>query len=155
LVDEISVLCGASSDGGAGDQDGGAGDQDGGASGGDAGECTPSSCTTADPCKVADCTPAGCVISDAADGTACGGTTCTGVARCQAGTCVPATPECTSSNPCVVATCDEVNGCQLTAAPAGTACGSPPDMCSTAPTCDGAGTCQQGQPVTCTSSNPC
>jgi hypothetical protein len=106
---------------------------------GDACECAAGSCSAPDPCHIATgCANGTCSVAPAPDGTSCSdGNACNGVETCQAGACTAgAAPSCGSNDPCVVGSCDAVDGCRLTPAPDGTSC----SLAHAAGTC-GAGRC--------------
>lgn len=61
---------------------------------------------------------------------------------------------CDDSDPCTTDVC--ISGaCVHDPAPAGTACGGDPNLCVTAASCDGAGSCLAGEPLVTDDGNPC
>jgi YVTN family beta-propeller protein/cysteine-rich repeat protein len=102
-----------------------------------------------------DCCSSTCQ-SEAA-GTPCpDATVCNGDETCDgAGACVVGPPlACHDGNPCTLDTCDALAGCLYPDALAGTPC---PDatVCNGDETCDGAGGCLPGTPLTCVDGLPC
>ena len=128
-----------------------------------AGACVgsnPVTCTATDQCHVAGtCDPHTGVCSNpaAADGTACSdGNACTQTDTCQAGACVGGNPvTCTASDQCHVAgTCDPATGqCSNPAVADGAAC-TDGNGCTQTDTCQ-AGACVGGAPVVCGASDQC
>ena len=117
---------------------------------------TPAVISTSNPCEVGSCDPVkGVTYSPASAGTTCGGDQCVGISTCNAsGTCVPGTPAVIStSNPCMVGTCDPVKGVSYAPVAAGTTCGG--DQCVGIATCNAVGTCVPGTPAVISHSNPC
>ena len=130
-----------------------------------AGACVgaePVVCPAPEPCHVAGvCNPQNgqCTSPPAPNGTVCDdGDACTRTDTCQAGTCVGGVPVvCTASDQCHDAgTCDPASGeCTNPAAADGTAC-SDGNACTQqhGEVCQ-AGTCVGGVPVVCTASDQC
>jgi hypothetical protein len=127
-----------------------------------AGMCTGSAvtCTPRDQCHVAGtCDPATGECSDppAADGTACDdGDLCTQGDACQAGGCAAGEPVvCAPADDCHVAgTCDPATGeCSTPVAADGTACDDG-DLCTRSSLCE-AGTCVGSDPVICVAFDDC
>jgi hypothetical protein len=128
-----------------------------------AGVCVPGaakSCSALDQCHVAGtCDPGSGVCSNPTkgNGTSCNdGNSCTTIDQCMAGSCVGTTPIiCTASDQCHVAgTCDPGSGtCSNPAASDGTGC-SDGNACTQSDTCQ-SGSCQGGNPVTCTPLDSC
>ena len=113
-------------------------------------------CAPSDPCHVAGvCNPATgfCSNPNAADGTSCNdANACTEGDTCQQGECVGgAAVVCETDNPCLVASCNPVSGCETTPKAAGTTCADT-DVCDGEEACDGDGNCVAGTPVSC---GPC
>ncbi len=128
-----------------------------------AGTCTgaaPVTCGALDQCHAAGtCDPATGTCSNPAkaDGAACNdGDACTQIDTCQAGTCAGAAPvTCAALDQCHLAgTCNPATGqCSNPAAPDGTAC-SDGDLCTRTDACQ-AGTCTGTSPVTCLPADQC
>jgi RHS repeat-associated protein len=80
---------------------------------------------------------------------------CNGLETCSPAGCVPGTPPSVDDgNPCTADACDPVAGVTHTPVAAGTSC-SNGDACDGAEVCDAAGSCVEGTPVTCSSSDQC
>ncbi|HSA21155.1 MAG TPA: C25 family cysteine peptidase [Myxococcota bacterium] len=114
-------------------------------------------CADTDPCTDDVFSGAGCEHPAAADGTACDdGDPCTLEDACLAGACADSTPlACEPLDACHVAgTCDPATGeCSHPPAADGTACDDA-DACTLADTCQ-AGACQAGTPVVCEALDAC
>jgi len=125
-----------------------------------AGVCKPGAglnCDDHNPCTADSCGTSGCVHTPVTDGTSCSdGNLCNGAETCKAGVCSPGTPvACKASDQCHVAgTCNPATGqCSNPAATDGTAC-SDGNKCTSGEVCK-AGACGGGTPVTCTASDQC
>ena len=117
-------------------------------------------CDDGQACTEDGCDPsAGCTHAVSV-GVACfAKNACVANATCQAnGKCVGVTVVCPApAQPCVVATCSPVSGCQLapSAVPAGVACDDG-NACTSADLCDGTlGGCVGSKAVLCKDGNPC
>jgi RHS repeat-associated protein len=109
------------------------------------------------PCTADTCDPAhGVSHTPAANGTSCAdANVCNGAETCQSATCSPGTPVAVDdNNPCTDDTCDPTAGVAHTPRAAGSSC-SDFDLCNGTETCDGAGTCRPGTPVSIDTSNAC
>jgi hypothetical protein len=126
------------------------------------GQCVgvdPVVCDPPDACHgPGTCLPAtgSCSYPDLPDGTPCGdGNACLTGASCRGGVCQAGTTvDCSTDNPCLTARCDPVRGCVTTPKGAGTSCDDG-DVCNGTRTCDGAGECRPGTPVTCAPCRRC
>jgi hypothetical protein len=125
-----------------------------------AGSCQPGpgkDCNDNNPCTADMCDPnsGNCTHVPVSDGTSCSdGNACNGLETCQKGACAPGTPpNCTSTNPCEVGSCDPTNGCILTPVADGTTCTSTVGCGSTA-ACKG-GACTVTNGPNCDDGNPC
>ncbi len=110
------------------------------------------------PClSPAVCTAGACVYAPVADGTACDdGNACTQTDVCQGGVCTGSNAVvCNASDACHVAgTCDPATGqCSNPNAANGTACNDG-SLCTQVDTCQ-SGVCTGGSPVVCTASDAC
>jgi hypothetical protein len=121
---------------------------------------TPVVCAASDQCHLAGaCDPATGVCSNPnkPNGTPCNdGNACTQTDTCQAGVCTGGNPVvCAPLDQCHVAgTCDPATGqCSNPAKVDGSACNDG-NACTTGETCQ-AGVCQGGTPVVCTASDQC
>ncbi|HEY7035087.1 MAG TPA: hypothetical protein VH482_27350 [Thermomicrobiales bacterium] len=115
-------------------------------------------CTPQDQCHSAACAPRTGCVQTPLTGTPCNAddSLCTQNDTCQAGTCVPGTPVvCAASDQCHVAgTCDPATGqCSNPAKPDGTACNDG-NACTQTDTCQ-SGVCVGGNPVSCPSGTEC
>jgi hypothetical protein len=120
----------------------------------------PVVCTASDQCHLAGtCAPASGLCSNPAkaNGTACNDANlCTQTDTCQSGACAGTNPVvCTASNACHLAgTCSPATGnCSNPAAPDGTGC-SDANACTTTDACQ-SGTCVGANPVVCTPLDVC
>lgn len=85
---------------------------------------------------------------------------CDGLERCIGKVCVPGTPlNCDPGEPCLMATCHPVFGCQIMAAPPGTPCGNQNSTpCDLPDSCNGDGECRSNRlpnGTPCPDGNPC
>ena len=127
-----------------------------------AGVCTGGTatvCTALDACHVAGtCNPKTgvCDNPDAPLGTSCDDNNlCNGIQTCTEGVCGGGTPlTCTTTNPCLTASCDPAKGCITTPKDKGTSCGDG-NACNGDEMCDGEGTCVPGTAVVCDECKSC
>jgi hypothetical protein len=120
------------------------------------GQClagTPVVCTASDQCHNAgtcDTSTGVCTNPSKPNGTACtDGDACTQPDTCQSGSCSSGAPvSVDDGNPCTADACNSTTGVTHTLLPAGTSCADQ-DPWNGAETCDAAGQCQPGTPVTC------
>lgn len=86
-------------------------------------------------------------------GNVCGGDSCN-TPTCQGGKCTTVKVVCDDGNECTADTCDPRTGCVFTPR-TGETCGTKPDACHEASTCDASGACVPGAAITCDDLNPC
>jgi hypothetical protein len=119
---------------------------------------TPPVVDDGNPCTADSCDPAtGVAHSPVSAGTSCadadlcnGEETCDGSGACVAGT----PPVVDDGNPCTADRCDPTTGIVHSPVSAGTSC-SDGNLCNGDETCDAAGTCAAGTPMTLDDGNPC
>ncbi|MCM2334072.1 MAG: hypothetical protein NDI82_08990, partial [Anaeromyxobacteraceae bacterium] len=125
------------------------------------GRCQPGApllCVDGRVCTTDRCDPAiGCVYENKAQATPCpDADLCDGTERCDSsGGCVDGPPlACDDASPCTTDGCDPATGCTYLNLPEATSCRDA-DACDGEERCDAAGRCVAGEPLTCTTSNPC
>ncbi|HVW30878.1 MAG TPA: LamG-like jellyroll fold domain-containing protein [Polyangiaceae bacterium] len=99
------------------------------------------------PCTTDACDSGVVMHTPVAAGTACSdGNACNGLETCNSSaTCTSGTPPVVDDgNPCTTDACDSATGVSHTPVSTGTSCGSAPDACHLAPTCDATAICQPG-----------
>ncbi len=115
------------------------------------------SCDDSNPCTLDACTNGACTHTAAADGTSCSdGNACTQTDACKNGVCVGSDlVTCTAKDQCHDAgSCDPATGqCSNPVKADGSACDDG-DACTQTDTCQ-AGACSGSNPVTCTASDAC
>jgi hypothetical protein len=119
---------------------------------------TPVDCNDQNACTADSCGPAvGCTHANRALGSVCpDGDACNGTEMCDgAGVCQPGTPlSCDDANACTDDSCDPISGCVNVNAPEDTPCRDA-NACNGEETCNAAGACRPGTPLSCDDANPC